>query len=72
MEQKLKFKPGQTVRVERVRNASAVGYLGVYLTIYDYEKHPNFQKKDKEGEWLYPCVSENHGDITWWHEDELR
>jgi len=70
MEKELKFKPNQVVRVEHVRSASAVGYLGVYYKVCDYVASPNFLKKDTNGEWLYLCKSEN-GYFDWWHEDEI-
>lgn len=72
MSENLKFKPGQTVFVKDVRNASAVGYLGTWHKVYDYIAHPEFLKKDKDGVPLYPCVSVQGGNFTWFYEDELK
>lgn len=71
MSEELKFKPGRLVRIGVVRNASAVGYSGTYHRIYDYEKHPEFLKRGKDGEVMYPCESENGHGLTWWYADEL-
>lgn len=71
MNENLKFKPGQVVRVEYVRNASAVGYLGTLHKVYDYIAHPEFLRHDKNGTPLYPCESLQSGYFCWFHEDEL-
>lgn len=68
----LKFKPGQTVFVVSVREASSVGYLGTWHKVYDYIEHPEFLRHDKNGIPLYPCVSEKSGFFTWFYEDELK
>lgn len=70
MEKELKFKPGQRVTVRDVRNASAVGYLGTHHTIVDYVAMPNFLKKDRNGEWLYPCMGDDRF-VSWFYEDEI-
>ena len=71
MNQGPKFKPGQGVVVVNVRSASAVGYLGVPMHIEDYVKNPNVLRVTKDGEYLYPCTSDN-GYFSWWYEDELK
>lgn len=69
MNENLKFKPGQVVFVQDVRNASAVGYLGTWHKVYDYIKHPEFLKHETDGTPIYPCVSEMSGYFTWFYED---
>lgn len=66
-----KFKPGQGVTVVDVRDASSVGYLGLPMHIMDYEKQPHLLRTTKDGEYMYPCISDN-GYMTWWYEDELK
>lgn len=66
-----KFKPGQTVVVNNVKNASAVGYLGLYYTVCDYTKTPNLIKV-VNGEPVYLCKSVNSGFYDWFYESELK
>lgn len=65
-----KYKPGQTVVVKNVKNASAVGYLGTSHTVCDYIKTPNLIKFSESGEPIYLCKSEN-GDYAWFYESEF-
>lgn len=66
-----KYKPDQEVVVDNVKNASAVGYLGVHYNVCDYVSTPNLIKII-DGEPVYLCKSINSGFYNWFYESELR
>ncbi len=66
-----KYKPGQEVVVDNVKNASAVGYIGVHYNVCDYVSTPNLVKI-VDGEPVYLCKSINGGFYDWFYESELR